>query len=98
MRWAFDQTADTACITCRSVVEGAAVLVVTHYEDDDSWAFLDGQSYDMSSALVVAMKTVVSIHPSIVEVADLPPGWSAVRSAAGQPWVRTVDLWDDDEG
>jgi hypothetical protein len=97
MGWVFDQTPDTACITCRSVVEGAAVLSVTHYDEDDSWAFLDGQPYDMRTALVVAMQTVISVHPSLTDIADLPPGWSAVRGAVGQPWIRTVDVWDKRE-
>lgn len=91
MAWAFDQAPDVACITCRSVVDGAPVLVVTHYEDDHSWAFLDGQAYDPSSTLVVAMSTVLERHPTLTEVADLLPGWTATRPAADQPWSRERD-------
>ena len=33
---------------------------------------------------------------AIREVADLPPGWTAWRSAPGQPWQR--GLWQSGEG
>lgn len=91
MAWAFDQAPDVACITYRSIIDGAPVLVVTHYEDDHSWSFLDGQPYDQSSGLVVAMSTVLERHPTLTEVADLPPGWTATRRAADQPWTREMD-------
>jgi predicted metal-binding protein len=91
MAWAFDQAPNVACITCRSVIEGAPVLVAIHYADDDSWAFLDGQTFDPGSALVVAMKTVLDEHPGLGEIGNLPPGWSATRLAANQPWTRVED-------
>jgi hypothetical protein len=91
MVWAFDQSPNVACITCRSVVEGAPVLVAIHYADDDSWAFLDGQTFDPGTALVVAMKTVLDKHPGLGEIGNLPSGWSATRFAAGQPWTRVED-------
>jgi hypothetical protein len=41
--------------------------------------------------LVVAMSEVVLRHPDLVEIAGLPPGWSAARPAAGQPWRKRRD-------
>lgn len=94
MTWMFDQARNVACITCGSVLEGHPVLVVTHYEDDHSWGFLDGSSNDGETALVVAMSEVVDRHPDLAEIAPLPPGWSATRTAAGEPWLRQQDDWD----
>lgn len=91
MTWRFDQAPNVACIACRSVIEGHAVLVVTHYADDHSWAFFDGAPVDMAAAQVVAMSTVIQRHPGLDEIADLPPGWSATRSAIGAPWLREQD-------
>ena len=97
MTWMFDQAPGVACITCRSVIAGSPVLVVTHYEDDHSWAFLDGQVSDLGEALVVAMSTVLDRHPGLEEIAGLPPGWTAIRAAADQPWTRQRDAWTPDE-
>jgi len=91
MDWLFDQAPNVATVTCRPVIEGAPILVVTHYLDDHSWAFLDGQVWDQSKALVVGMKTVIDAHPYIKELADLPPGWRAERASEEAPWIRTID-------
>ena len=89
--WAFDQPRNVACITSRAVLDGQPVLAVAHYEDDHSWAFLDGTSADMAAALVVAMSEVVDRHPDLHDIADLPPGLSAQRAAAGQLWLKQQD-------
>lgn len=96
MAWKFDQAPNVACITCQSVIAGAPVLVATHYEDDHSWAFLDGNPSDMATALVVAMSEVLDRHPGLDEIANLPPGWSATRIGPSEPWSKTQDNWHPD--
>lgn len=91
MAWIFDQAPNVACIADRSVLNGKPVLMVAHYEEDHSWAFLDGKLFDPADALVVAMSEVIDRHADLAEVADLPPGWSATRIAKGQPWSRLKD-------
>ncbi len=91
--WKFDQAPNVACITCRSVIAGHPVLVATHYEDDHSWAFMDGEPTDAATALVVAMSEVIDRHPDIDEIATLLPGRSATRLAPGEPWARQPDDW-----
>lgn len=94
MSWKFDQAPTVACITCQSVIDGHPVLIVTHYEDDGSWAFMNEAPTDMAMALVVAMSEVIERHPYLEEIASLPPGWSATRVASGQPWTKYQDGWD----
>jgi hypothetical protein len=88
MTWPFDQQPDVAAVTCKTVMAGASVLLVSHYLDDHSWAFLDGQAWDVEEALLVSMKTVLDLHKELVEIADLPPGWTATRTSVDDPWVR----------
>lgn len=94
MSWKFDQVPNVACITCQSVIDGHPVLVATHYEDDRSWGFMDGAPADMARALLVAMSEVVERHPDLIEIASLPPGWSATRAAVGEPWTKQQNDWD----
>lgn len=91
MTWKFDQPPNGACIASQAVFAGAPVLVVTHYQDDHSWAFTDGGPNDPAKAMVVAMSEVLEACPDIGQVADLPPGWSARRTSTGQPWSRHPD-------
>jgi hypothetical protein len=76
-------------LTVRSIVfEGAPILLVSHDEDDHGWQFLDGEAPRTANAAVVALSEIVELDPSVVEVADLPPGWQAVRDTKRSGWVR----------
>jgi len=74
--WPFDQERNAAAIASRQVMrEGAVIRFVVHYSDDHSWAFLDSEQSESSNWLVVGMGTVADKDPSLVQIADLPPGW-----------------------
>jgi hypothetical protein len=89
--WPFDQPPDAAAITVRAVLSGAPIVLVSHDADDDGWQFLDGSEVDLEQAVLVSMARAVGLDPSLREVADLPPGWTAWRSGPGEPWQR--GLW-----
>ena len=59
------------------------------------WPFK--QPVTMAEAMVVGMDSIVRIDPTVAEVADLPPGWTAERDAVGAEWRRSPSVWDDDE-
>ena len=65
-----------------------AVLVVSHDAEDDGWQFLSGGPVETANAVLVALSRVVERDSSLYEVADLPPGWHAVRQFVGGPWTR----------
>jgi hypothetical protein len=41
----------------------------------------------MHEAMLVALREVVETDSSLVELADLPLGWSASRIGKNSPWV-----------
>ena len=94
--WPFDQPPDAAAITLRAVLDGAPILLVSHDADDDGWQFLDGSEVDIDKAALISMAEAVALDPSIREVADLPPGWTAWRTDLGEPWQR--GLWQAGDG
>ena len=90
--WPFDQPENAAALTTRQVMkEGAPILSVTHYSDDESWAFTCGTTNSEGDAMVVSMRSVFALDPTLALVSDLPPGWRARRIAVGSAWVRTRD-------
>jgi hypothetical protein len=94
--WPFDQGKNVAAITTRQVLrEGHPILRVVHYSDDHSWAFTCGTTSDPKDALVVSMKSMVELDPTLFSIADLLPGWGASRKATGLPWER---YQHDEEG
>ena len=86
--WPWDQAPNAAALTVATVLAGAPVLFVTHDEDDDGWQFLDGEPVAVASGRVIGMREVLRLDPTLREVADLPPGWSAWRDRIGGSWTR----------
>jgi len=84
----FDQSRDTACITCSHVMsDGAPVLFVTHDADDGGWQFLCGAEHDIEDAIVIGMGSVIDLDPTLNSLHDMPEGYGATRDALGAQWA-----------
>ena len=89
--WPFDQPRNCVTFTLRSIVfDGEPILYVVHDADDHGWQFLDGKPIDMANAALVCLEEIVKRDPSVLELADMPPGWSATRSSVTAPWQRSA--------
>ena len=87
--WPFDQTENCGVITTRHVMKGGHdIIYVFHDQDDHGWQFHWAGEKDMGDAMLVALKEIVARDPSVLEVADIPPGWKAWRMKRGAPWQR----------
>lgn len=87
--WPFDQASNVAALTTRQVIEESAqVLVVVHYEDNHSWAFLCGTTDKDEDGRVIGMGTALRLDSTLDQVADLPPRWIASRNRLGGVWNR----------
>lgn len=64
------------------------ILLVSHDAEDHGWQFIGGSGMAMADAMIVALGEVVERDSTVLEVADLQPGWQAVRATAGGPWTR----------
>jgi len=73
----------------RQVMDGSEqILLVSHDEDDQGWQFIGSSDASMTDAMLVALEEVVRRDPTVIEVADLEPGWQALRDFVGGPWTR----------
>lgn len=89
MEWPFDQDRSVAAITTRQVLErGYPILMVTHYLDDHSWAFLCGTTDDTKDLRVIGMDEALELDETLRSIADLLPGWSAWRNDTTSEWNR----------
>lgn len=59
--------------------------------EDEDWSFLTGEAIDMSEALLVTLGSMIERDRSLLDLADLLPGWTAVRTAFLSPWERVQD-------
>jgi hypothetical protein len=87
--WLFADPENLAVFTLKRVIRGEApVLFVSHDEDDGGWQFLDGAEAAVEDAALVGLREMTEIDPTLIELADLPIGWSARRSGPDEPWQR----------
>ena len=88
--WPFDQPRNCATFTVRQVMnKEEPILSVAHAAEDHSWSFVGASGFRMKDAMLVCLEEVVKTDLSMLEVADLPPGWEARRESPDRPWVRS---------
>jgi hypothetical protein len=88
-QWPFADPPNVAVFTVRQImIDGHPILRVTHDSDDGAWQFLPWETPSMDDAMLVCLKEVAQLDPSIVELANLPLGWRAIRRSTADPWTR----------
>lgn len=96
--WPFDQASNCATITTRQVMlDGKPITHVYHDESDHGWQFHSEGVFRSEDAMIVVLHRIVELDPSLLEIADLPPGWMAQRECRGGPWHRTLRYADAPE-
>jgi hypothetical protein len=87
--WPFDQVPNTAVFTTTHVLrESHPITHVFHDASDHGWQFHYPGGKSEADIMIVALEEIVLHDPTVVEIADLPPGWRAIRSNVGQPWKK----------
>jgi hypothetical protein len=87
--WPFANPKNETVITLKSIVSGVKpILRVSHDADDGGWQFLDGSDVTEKDASIVSLEEITRMDPSVLELADLPPGWYAFRAAPSAKWQR----------
>ncbi|HTJ29428.1 MAG TPA: hypothetical protein VL346_02960, partial [Acidobacteriaceae bacterium] len=66
-----------------------AVTYVSHDADDGAWQFLGDKMDDGGGPVLVCLHHPIDSDSSLKELADLPIGWCAHRTALGEPWIRS---------
>jgi len=88
-RWPFESPPDAAVFTLKRILwEGKPVLRVHHDAEDGAWQFLDGGDLAEEDAAVVGLAEMVDLDRTLLDLADLPPGWSASRQSPKDPWKK----------
>ena len=90
-QWPFADPENVAVFTTRSIVrDKQPILLVTHDADDGSWQFHEGGTPEPRDAMIVSLREMYLIDPTIAQLTDLPLGWHAWRRVPGDPWQRVV--------
>jgi hypothetical protein len=78
-------------MTTRQVLDvSEPILLVSHDADDHAWQFIGTTDASVTDGRVVCLEEIVHLDPTVLELADLPPGWQAMRGEVGSPWTRQL--------
>ena len=77
---------NTAAMTSKYVMSKASPIVFAKLNDDGVWEFWSKEIIGESEIMVVSLKQIVNIDPSVSQVLDLQPGFSAMRENNNQSW------------
>jgi hypothetical protein len=95
--WPFDQPRNCATLTMRQVLDGSEpILLVTHDADDHGWQFIGVSDASLADGRIVCLEEIVRLDPTVLEVADLPPGWQAFRDDVGGEWTGRLRPPDEE--
>jgi hypothetical protein len=88
-QWVFRDLPNTLIYASRDILElGKPVLFVGRDRCDGAWQFFFRQAVQDHDLRIAALDEIVQREPTVVELADLPRGWIAVRDSAEEPWQR----------
>jgi hypothetical protein len=88
--WPFSEPTNSVAFTTTHITEHDVPILLACHEEDGAWEFLSGGPIANEKLIVVCLNHVFALDNSIGELANLPCGWQAERTAPGQPWIRSV--------
>ena len=87
MKFPFSDAPNTACFTCRHVLEENWPIRRVCHDEDGYWQFLCGGSHTEEDARVVSLASVWEMDESVGELAGLDYGESAEASGSAGGWI-----------
>ena len=86
--WPFHEGKNRAVLTTRPVIEHRQPVVWVAHDDKGDWEFLCGTTSRTEDNRTAALSEIVEANASVLELADLPFGWQAIRESPDRPWQR----------
>lgn len=96
--WKFPDRPHTKVFLSKAVREDKEwITYVTHDLSDGAWQILGETGVESGGPELACLHQIVEKDPTLTELADLPRGWSAERTAPGEPWERFESGPEEDD-
>lgn len=90
-KFPFADAPDTACFTCRHVLEDHKPILYVSHDEDGCWQFLCGGNHVEDDARIVSLAKILSIDESMEALAELDYGEYAEAEDETSDWnVRYI--------
>jgi hypothetical protein len=86
--WPLHEGKNRAAFTTRPVLEESLPILLVSHDEGGDWQFLCGTTNRTEDGRIVSLGCILERDRTLAEVADLPEGWRASRTAKGAAWRR----------
>lgn len=86
-KFPFADAPNTACFTCRHVLEEDKPILYVSHDEDGYWQFLCGGNHTEEDARVVSLASILSIDETISDLAGLDYGEYAEAERDTSDWT-----------
>jgi len=95
--WSFREPVETGSFTTRPILDRGYPILEVYHDRDGDWQFLCGTTTDFDDLKLVCLGCMVEKDAGLLDLADLPLGWCAVRKSVNDPWLREPYEATEDE-
>ena len=82
----FNESLNTAVLTSKYVMSQASPIVYIAHHDDGVWEFWGKEIIEEAEIMVVSLGQIIHIDPTVLDVADMPNEFNAIRDRRDSPW------------
>lgn len=84
----FTDAPDTACFTCRHILDDKEPVLYISHDEDGYWQFLCGRKHhSISDGRIVSLAYMVEAAPEITDLVQLDYGYCAEAEDEDSDWV-----------
>ena len=83
----FADAPNTACFTCRHVLEENKPILYVSHDEDGYWQFLCGGNHTEEDARIVSLALIISIDETMSDLAELGYGYYAEAESPTSDWT-----------
>jgi hypothetical protein len=87
--WRFPDPPHTKSYLSKTVHDGEEAVTYVSHDADGDWQFLGDLMSEGGGPILSCLHHPIDKDATLKELADLPLGWIAERTAVGEPWVRS---------
>ncbi|MCA4806538.1 hypothetical protein [Myroides odoratimimus] len=83
-----EEKLNKAVITSKDIVSGKSFISHVYYDEDRDWQFFDGTTIKEDDALVISVKQILEIDPSLKALPEMHINESMFRKNKEDIWQK----------
>jgi hypothetical protein len=87
-RWSFSEPRNCVTFVTAQVLERAEPILHAVHDEDGEWQFIGSSDGTAENGRVITLQEAVELDPSVLQLADMPVGWHALRDSPEHAWRR----------